>query len=100
MDEDEDEVEDRRFQWTYVRCLDDDADPGGLQGLGDRHGDLFGQPLLNWRTNMNQVRQNKQRPDRQRKTKTLNSERKTWTETRLLTSLWYLVVDGCRFQQS
>lgn len=31
----------------YVRCLDDHADPGGLQGLGDRHGDLFGQPLLN-----------------------------------------------------
>lgn len=29
-----------------VRCFDDDADPGGLQRLGDRHGDLFGQPLL------------------------------------------------------
>lgn len=34
-------------QPTYVRCLDDNADPGGLQGLGDRHGNLFGQPLLN-----------------------------------------------------
>lgn len=29
------------------RCLHNHADAGGLKGLGDRHGDLFGQPLLN-----------------------------------------------------
>lgn len=35
----------------HVRGLDDHTHPGGLQGLGDSHGDLFGQPLLNWRSN-------------------------------------------------
>lgn len=45
----------------FVRCLYDDANPGGLQGLSDSHGNLFGQPLLNCgHTNMNQVTQNKQ----------------------------------------
>lgn len=57
---------------TNVRRLDDNADPGGLKGLGDRHSNLFGQPLLNWRTNMKQVKQNKQHPGQQRRTTTLN----------------------------
>ena len=34
----------------YLRRFYDDADAGWLQGLGDRHGDLFGQPLLNCET--------------------------------------------------
>lgn len=34
----------------YLRRLHHHAHAGGLQGLGDRHGDLFGQPLLNCNT--------------------------------------------------
>lgn len=42
-------VQSRRKE--HVRGLDDHTHPGGLQRLGDGHGDLFGQPLLNWRSN-------------------------------------------------